>query len=76
MAPTPQTPPRLVRAQLSDLYTWELRRLRDRLIAGEFPKNEYAGMVIALRKKYWPLSATPAQWDVICAYRADPATGD
>ena len=66
LAPTPATPPAFVRDQLSDLYRYEIRRLRGRLLAGVFPKADYVGHVIALRKKYWPLSFTPAQWEQIC----------
>ena len=66
IAPRPDTPPRLVRDQLSDLYRHEIRRLRDRLRAKEFPKTDYIGLVIALRKKYWPLALTPEQWDEVC----------
>ena len=66
LAPAPATPPRLVRDQLSDLYRFEIRRLRGRLLAGEFPKGEYVDRVIALRKRYWPLSLTPDQWEEIC----------
>jgi hypothetical protein len=65
LAPGPDTPPRLVRDQLNDLYRWEIRRLRDRLLAGEFPKADYVGHVVALRKKYWPLSFTPVQWETV-----------
>ena len=65
LAPGPETPPRLVRDQLNDLYRWEIRRLRERLLAGEFPKEDYVGHVIALRKKYWPLSFTPGQWETV-----------
>ena len=67
LSPTPETPPVLVRDQLSDLYRYEIRRLRQRLLAGEFPKADYVGLVIQLRKRYWPLSATPAQWEGICS---------
>ena len=66
LAPRPGTPPRLVRDQLSDLYRYEIRRLRSRLLAGEFPKSDYTTHVISLRKKYWPLSLTPEQWEKIC----------
>ena len=69
LAPRPETEPRFVRDQLSDLYRYEIRRLRERLLAGDFPKPEYITHVIALRKKYWPLSLTPEQWQVICASR-------
>ncbi len=52
LLPTDRTPPELVREQLNDLYCYELRRLRDRRRAGEFPKGEYAERVRRLREKY------------------------
>ena len=67
LAPRPETPPRLVRDQLNDLYRLEIRRLRDRLLAKEFPKAEYVGHVVELRKRYWPLALTPEQWEKMCA---------
>ena len=71
LAPLSTTSPRLVRDQLSDLYRFEIRRLRGRLLAGDFPKADYIGHVIALRKKYWPLSLTPDQWEEICVTAID-----
>jgi len=67
LAPRPETSPRFVRDQLSDLYRYEIRRLRGRLLGGEFPKKDYIGHVISLRKKYWPLALTPEQWEKICS---------
>ena len=67
LAPHGGTPPRLVRDQLNDLYRYEIRQLRSRLLAGEFPKSDYINRVIALRRKYWPLSLTPEQWEKICS---------
>lgn len=72
LAPRGDTPPRLVRDQLNDLYRYEIRRLRDRLLAKEFPKADYSAHVITLRKKYWPLSLTPAQWESLCEAAATP----
>ena len=66
LRPSAETPPRLVRDALSHLYRYEIRRLRGRLLAGEFPKGEYIGRVIALRKKYWPLTMEPRVWEQIC----------
>ena len=60
--PTERTPPALVHEFVSDLYRHELRRLRDRLRAGEFPKREYFGRVVALRKRYAVISLPPAEW--------------
>lgn len=67
LAPRPETSPRFVREHLSGLYRYEIRRLRGRLLAGEFPKADYIGHVIALRKKYWPLALMPEQWEKICS---------
>jgi hypothetical protein len=71
LSPQPETSPVLVRDQLSDLYRFEIRGLRSRLLSGEIPKVEYSSHVIALRKKYWPLSFTPEQWERICSRRPD-----
>ena len=76
LKPTAETSPTLVREQLSDLYRHEIRRLRGRFVAGEFPKADYAGLVIQLRKQYWPLSATPRQWELICSRTHGGAEGD
>jgi len=66
LAPHPETPPVFVRDALSDLYRYEIRRLRRRFLAGDIAKPDYSGVVITLRKKYWPLSLTPDGWDQIC----------
>jgi hypothetical protein len=51
-----------VREALNDLYRYEIRRLRDRLRAGDFPKADYSAHVIALRKQYWLLSIPIERW--------------
>lgn len=66
LAPRPETPPVFVRDALSDLYRFEIRRLRDSLLAGHVAKADYIGLVVSLRKKYWPLTLTPAAWEQIC----------
>jgi len=67
LAPTPATPPTLLRDALNDLYRYELRAARDRLRAGGMEKSGYLDLVIALRKKYWLLSLTLPAWEKICA---------
>ena len=67
LAPTPGTPPALVRDALNDLYRYELRRMRDRLRAGLIEKADYLDRVIALRKQYWPLTLPLYAWERICA---------
>lgn len=62
LAPRPGTPASLLRAQVSDLYRVEIRALRDRCRAGEFPVKELAPRVVELRKRYMLLSIPTAQW--------------
>ena len=66
LKPTTTTPPSLVRDALNDLYRFEIRRLRKRMVDGLVEKARYSDEVIALRKKYWPLSLQPAHWEKIC----------
>lgn len=69
LCPGPDTPPAVVREALSDLYRYEIRRLRRRLLAGEVPKAEYSDHVIGLRKQYWLLSIPVERWT---RHRIDP----
>jgi hypothetical protein len=62
LTPSPETPPSLVRAALSDLYRYEIRRLRGRFLRGDIPKDDYSQHVIALRRQYWLLSVPVALW--------------
>ena len=62
LRPGPTTPPALVREALSDLYRYEIRRLKRRLLAGEIPKERYSDHVIELRKQYWLLSIQVDRW--------------
>ena len=66
LKPVPKTPPSLVRDALNDLYRFEIRRLRQRMVDGLVEKSRYSDEVIALRKKYWPLSLQPSHWEKIC----------
>ncbi|HVZ20671.1 MAG TPA: hypothetical protein VG871_06395 [Vicinamibacterales bacterium] len=60
--PTPSTRPELVHEFVSDLYRFELRRLRERLIRGEIAKRDYFGHVVDLRRQYPLISLKPWQW--------------
>jgi len=60
--PTPATRPELVHDFVNDLYRYELRRLRDRLVRGEIPKAGYYDRVVALRMAYPLVSLKPWQW--------------
>jgi hypothetical protein len=60
--PTSATRPDLVHEYVSDLYRYELRRLRNRLVRGEIPKVGYVDRVLELRGKYPLLAFKPHQW--------------
>ena len=63
--PVPTTPPLLVRGALNELYRFEIRRLRRRLLDGHVARADYVVEVILLRKKYWPLALQPMHWEEI-----------
>jgi hypothetical protein len=52
----------LVHEFVNDLYRFELRRLRDRLVRKEIPKPGYYDRVVELRRRYPLVSLKPAQW--------------
>ena len=60
--PGPSTRPELVHEFVTDLYRYELRRLRDRLRRKEIPKSQYLDHVIALRRKYPLVSLKAGEW--------------
>lgn len=60
--PTPVTPPDLVHEFLNDLYRYELRRLRDRLLRREIAKSDYYDCVVEVRRRYPLLSLQVWQW--------------
>ena len=60
--PTPSTRPELVHEFVSDLYRFELRRLRARQVRGEIPRQEYSSHVIALRRRYLLVSVPLRNW--------------
>jgi hypothetical protein len=62
LQPRTETPPAVLRDALSDLYRYEIRRLKQRLLRGEFPKQDYSRHVIELRRKYWLLSVPVRTW--------------
>ena len=47
LAPGRETPPSVVRDALNDLYRYELRRMRDALLAGRIAKPDYLDHVIS-----------------------------
>jgi hypothetical protein len=60
--PTPATPPQLVHDFVNDLYRYELRRLRDRLLRGEIVKAGYHDRVVEIRMRYRLLAMRAWQW--------------
>jgi len=65
LSPKPGTTPERLREQISDLYRFEIRRLRDRCRAGEFSTKELPGHVVELRQRYLLLSIPTAHWVVL-----------
>ena len=62
LRPGAATTPERLREQIHDLYIIEIRKLRDRCRAGEFPPSELAAHVVELRKRYVLLSIPTEQW--------------
>ena len=62
--PTPSTRPELVHDHVNDLYRYELRRLRGRLVRGDVAKPDYASLVVELRRKYLLVSVPLRHWTV------------
>jgi hypothetical protein len=60
--PRSTTRPDLVHEFVSDLYRFELRRLRDRLTREEIPKAGYYDRVVELRRKYPLVSLKPHEF--------------
>jgi len=75
LIPTSDTSPQQLRNALRDLYKYEIRRLRDRFVAREFPKRDYAGLVVALRQRYWLLSIPTELWITSSTGIRDPGHG-
>lgn len=64
LKPLPHSTPQQLRDAVRDLYKYEIRRLRDSLLAGRILKRDYAGHVIELRKRYWLLSLPLQLWTI------------
>ena len=63
--PRADTPLSKLREQINDLYRHEIKKLRDRCRAGEFPVTELAPRVVELRKRYLLLSIPVTEWVVL-----------
>lgn len=62
LRPRPDTTPEALREAVNDLYRHEIRGLRDRCRAREFPVGELAPRVVELRQRYLLLSIPLAAW--------------
>lgn len=62
LKPRLDTSPQALRDAINDLYRYEIRQLRDRCRAGEFPTRELSTRVLELRKRYVLLSIPLAHW--------------
>lgn len=62
LRPLPETSPAQLRAAINDLYRYEIRQLRDRCRAGEFPPADLAPRVVGLRRRYLLLSLPLVHW--------------
>ena len=49
---------------LNDLYRYEIRRLRSRLLRGEVRREDYVDHVLVLRGRYMLLSMPIGEWTV------------
>ena len=64
IVPRDTTAPLFIRDQVNDLYRFEIRRLKARLLRREFPKADYIEHVLDLRGKYMLLSIPVEEWIV------------
>jgi hypothetical protein len=62
LRPLPSTSPQQLRDAVRDLYKFEIKRLRSELLARRIRKQDYAGHVVELRKRYWLLSIPTQLW--------------
>ena len=60
--PRADTPPELLKEYLNDLYRYELRNLRARVVNRQLPQRELTQHVIELRRRYVLLSTPLELW--------------
>jgi hypothetical protein len=66
LRPLSTTSPQQLRDAIRDLYKYEIRRLRGDLLANRIRKQDYAGRVIQLRRRYQLLSLPLQLWTAPC----------
>jgi hypothetical protein len=64
IVPKATTAPSFARAALNEIYRYELRQLRERLLRSEFPKAEYFGRVLAIRNRYRVMAVPLVDWTI------------
>jgi hypothetical protein len=64
LKPQPTTSPQRLRDAVRDLYKYEIRRLKSDLLAQRFRRQDYAGRVVELRRRYPLLSLPVEHWTV------------
>jgi hypothetical protein len=62
LRPRPDTSAARLREQINHLYRFEIRKLRERCRAGEFPIHDLSKHVIELRSRYILLSIPIQNW--------------
>jgi hypothetical protein len=62
LIPRDDTPPEMAHQFVTDLHLFEIRKLRQQMLAGDIPKHEYAKTVEALRTRYPVLSLPVRFW--------------
>lgn len=62
LKPLPASGPERLRNAVRDLYKYEIRTLREAYLARQFPKREFAGRVLELRRRYRILSVPTELW--------------
>ena len=62
LRPRPNTSAARLRELINDLYRFEIRKLRDRCRAGEFPIHDLSKHVMELRSRYILLSIPIQNW--------------
>ena len=69
LRPQPETSPVRLRDAVRDLYKYEIKVLRARLLAGGIERRNYSAEVVELRKRYPLLSIPTERWTVDPALR-------
>jgi hypothetical protein len=64
LRPLPTTSPEVLRDAVRDLYKYEIRALRRRLLAGGIERRDYSAHVVELRRRYPLLSLPLPRWTV------------